>query len=659
MAIGTMQHPETRPLPPDPSSAPIALVEDAIPLLQVAAAPSHVLWVVELVPTEHVAYVSPSFERMWGRPVHALYADYREWIRGVHPDDRTRVRAAFEHWLADPTRRRYDVEFRVVRPDGREHWIHDTGHAVFSPQGELQRLTGIAEDITERRQLEDTLRDRQRYFRNMAETLSQLVWATRPDGYTEYLSPQWVQYTGVPAEDQLGDGWLMQIHPDDRPAVARAWQAAVRTGTPYAVEMRIRRHDGADRWFMARGCPLRTGNGEIRHWFGTSTDIDDLKRANDELARQRDRVAIIAATSPSVVHSLHLHRDGRYTVPFGARRMADLYGVRVDLLETDCREAMADRIHPDGVLGMSESIADSATRLTPWRREFRVRHPQHGDVWVEAHSMPVREPDGSTVWHGTLTDVTERHRSEARVLALNAELESRVEARTSELQAAVRDLEAFSYSVSHDLRAPLRAIDGFSKVVTQEFGGQLPEAGRRYLNIIRDSAQKMGQLIDDLLAFARLGRQALTRHPVDTALLVREALTTLTPMQQGRDIDIRVGALPRSDCDPAMLRQVWINLLSNALKYTRQCPSPRVEVGFDGTEFYVRDNGAGFDMKYAHKLFHVFERLHRAEEFEGTGVGLAIVQRIVERHGGAIRAESVPGVGTTFSFHLGVAETVS
>ncbi|MET0350608.1 MAG: PAS domain-containing protein [Rhizobacter sp.] len=627
-------------------------------LLQVAEAPRHVLWVIEPSPVERVAYVSPSFERIWGRPVAALYADPREWVTGVHPDDRERIRAAYDHWVAAPHERTYDIEFRVVRPDGAEHWIHDTGHAVVSASGALQ-LTGIAEDITERRRDEECLREQQRYFREMTESLTQLIWATRPDGHADYFSPQWVQYTGVPAEQQHGDGWLMQVHPDDRPAVAVAWRRAVSGGDPYAIEMRLRRHDGVDRWFMARGCPLRAASGEIRHWYGTSTDIDDLKCANAQLQRERDRFEMVAKTSPSAVHTLRRSADGRYDVTFGIERFADMYGMPLDQIRGDALRAFATRIHPDDLPVLSVSVDASWRQGTPWRAEYRVLHPERGQRWIEAHSMPLREPDGATVWHGTLTDVTERREAEARIRSINADLEARVTARTAELQNAVQELEAFSYSVSHDLRAPLRAIDGFSQVVLKDYGPLLPETGQRYLNIIRDSAQKMGQLIDDLLAFSRLGRQAITRRPVDTSMIVREALETLAPMRQGRSVDVCIGELPPSDCDPAMLRQVWINLLSNALKYTRNRSQARVEVGFDGPEFFVRDNGTGFDMKYAHKLFHVFERLHRVDEFEGTGVGLAIVQRIVERHGGAVRVEAAPNQGAAFYFRLGETEAVA
>jgi signal transduction histidine kinase len=239
---------------------------------------------------------------------------------------------------------------------------------------------------------------------------------------------------------------------------------------------------------------------------------------------------------------------------------------------------------------------------------------------------------------------------------LNAVLEERVRERTIQLESANRELEAFSYSVSHDLRTPLRAIDGFSQVVLERFGPQLPDDGRRYLQTIRAGAQKMGALIDDLLTFARLNRQAVGKRSFDTGNLVREALNDLGFPWPERRVEIRLGELPPSLGDPALLKQAWLNLLSNALKYTRKCQEAVVEIGCTragGVDtFFVRDNGTGFDMRFADKLFGVFQRFHRAEDYEGTGVGLAIVQRIVNRHGGRIWAEAAVGKGATFYFTL-------
>jgi two-component system sensor histidine kinase/response regulator len=243
-----------------------------------------------------------------------------------------------------------------------------------------------------------------------------------------------------------------------------------------------------------------------------------------------------------------------------------------------------------------------------------------------------------------------------RLRVENVAMRERERGYIAELEAANKDLEAFSCSVSHDLRAPLRAINGFCDMYLSEYGEGIPAAGHEMLTKVVQGAVRMDQLIEDLLRFCRFSRQPLLRRAIDLDRIVQKAIADLQPRETGRALEIRVGALPPCDGDASLLEQVFINLLSNAFKFTRGCNPAIVEIGCDEVEgesvLFVRDNGAGFNMEYADKLFGVFQRLHSATEFEGTGVGLSIVQRVVQRHGGRIWARSEAGIATTFYFTL-------
>jgi PAS domain S-box-containing protein len=287
----------------------------------------------------------------------------------------------------------------------------------------------------------------------------------------------------------------------------------------------------------------------------------------------------------------------------------------------------------------------------PWLRgqqEVEIQRPDGARRTIQTLVFPIQTARGYRAG-SIIRDFTERRRAEQALRELNEELEQRVQERTAEL-------ESFVYSVSHDLRSPLRAMSGFSHILLQEHAPQLSDDAQRYLTMVRDNAVQMGRLIDDLLAFSRLGRRSLEKRTVNPGQLARQVMEELRPAHEDRQVELTIDDLPSCHADPNLLRQVYANLLSNALKFTAHREVAQIEVGClqEGEEqvYFVRDNGVGFDMQYADKLFGVFQRLHRATEYEGTGVGLAIVQRIVHRHGGRVWAEAAPEEGATFYFTL-------
>ncbi|HPU57231.1 MAG TPA: ATP-binding protein [Verrucomicrobiota bacterium] len=331
--------------------------------------------------------------------------------------------------------------------------------------------------------------------------------------------------------------------------------------------------------------------------------------------------------------------------------MERMYGwLRTETLGRVSRDILQTRL-PQPI----EEIKETLMRHGQWEGEV-VRVRKDGtSITVSSQWVLHRDQEGKpSAILEVNTDITERKRAEQEVLRMNSELEQRVKERTAELTAANQELEAFTYSVAHDLRAPLRHIDAFTKILFDDFAAGMDPEALRYLENIRKGSQNMSRLVDDLLNLARVGRHEIKREKTPLNAVVEEVISELRRETEHRQVEWRVESLPTAISDPGLIKQVFANLLSNSVKYTRPRDKAIIQIGqtrIDGeTVVYVQDNGVGFNMKYADKLFGVFQRLHRADEFEGTGVGLATVDRIVRKHGGRIWATSEPGKGATFYF---------
>lgn len=371
--------------------------------------------------------------------------------------------------------------------------------------------------------------------------------------------------------------------------------------------------------------------------------------------RAQERQALAANARLAVVLKyandaiLFLDREGR--IEEANRRAEQLYGrTRSELRSL----SLSDLRDPSVAGSAAEELARGESSAN---RAFRtVHHSASGAALAVEISSRFVETEGIRGFVVIVRDVSDVVAAEMRVRRLNEELERRVLERTAQLAEVNRELEAFSYSVSHDLRTPLRAIDGFSKILSSEHGSALDDEGRRLLEIIRSSTHQMGCLIDDLLEFSRAGRRELRKRSIDMTEVVRAAAAGLTQDSQSSPVRFAIAELPPASCDAALIRQAWRHLLDNAVKFSRAKADATVEVGFrreqGRTIYFVRDEGVGFDMKYVGKLFGVFQRLHAQKDFEGTGVGLAMVRRIVHRHGGEVWAEGEVGRGATFYFSL-------
>jgi PAS domain S-box-containing protein len=423
-----------------------------------------------------------------------------------------------------------------------------------------------------------------------------------------------------------------------------------------------------------------------REMFSVEKSLLEAREKQSELSARRLRIAMVSGSAAAlailVAAYLALLRENRTRLEAqrqaqkSARESEDLYdnapcgyhsvdkdGLIVKMNATLLawlgyrkEEVVGQLRHPD--LMTAESAAYFADHAFPlfkrqgWLKdiEFDYRRSDGSVLSAALNATTVYDENGNYVSSRSTTyDITARKHAEAEVRSLNATLAERA----ADLEAANKELESFSYSVSHDLRSPLRAIDGYSLMLQEDYGGRLDDEGRRLLGVVRENSARMATLIDDLLAFSRLGRKPVAKAPVEMEALAREVLNDIP---RDKAVEISVGTLPGAQGDRALLRQVWMNLSSNAVKYSSKHPAARIEIGgrTDDAEciYWVRDNGVGFDMRYYRKLFGVFQRLHGHDEFPGTGVGLAIVQRVVARHGGRVWAESAPGKGASFYFSL-------
>jgi len=544
----------------------------------------------------------------------------------------------------------YRREKRFIHRDRWSVWVHLTCTLVRDDAGGALRFILLVQDITERKLAEQALRHSEQRLQDTQALLTMAAQVGRLGAWAWDAGARHVLWSAeVCAIHEVTPGTAPRI----RQAVSHfvpAWRermhamlrACAVDGTPFDVEAPSVTAKGRRIWVRVIGEAEWDAHGRVRRVQGACQDITEAKHSAEEARRT---AAQLSATLESLTDAFFtVDREWRFTYVNAEVERITKQG-RAQLLGVPMWKAFP---------GMMDSAFVEPYRTAMYRNQV-VQFEAHYapmDAWAQVKVYP--SPQGLAVY---AKDVTDRVRAHHEILRLNAELEDRVDQRTAQLEAANRELQAFSYSIAHDLRAPLASIDGFSRVLQENLGAQLDERDRHYLTRIRAGVKKMAELTDGLLALANLSRTDMLDDRVDLAVLAHDVLSGCRERWPDRCVQADIAHSLPVRGDPRLLAQVMGNLVGNAWKFTSRRENARIEVGSrveDGrTVFFVRDNGAGFDMAYASRMFEAFQRMHSASEFEGTGIGLALVHKIVTRHGGRIWGEGAPDQGATFHFTLG------
>ncbi len=533
------------------------------------------------------------------------------------------------------------------------------GAEDFLLKSSLSRLTQVVEramnETGERRrreQVEQALRQSQRKLRAIFDQSFQMMALLTLDGTLLEANKTALDFVGAKEPDVLGKPFGSMPwwgHSKELQEELRKGIKAAAKGNHVRFESIHPAADGRLHHIDFSLKPVTNDAGHVAFLIAEASDITERKWVEEVLRQSEERFrSIVNNTNDGILIVDAVSQK----VLFGNPMIHQMLGCTPKELMT---LAVSD-MHPQEDLAVVKEAFDKLER-----REIKVAQcipvkRQDGSLfYADINSFPV-QLEGRACVVGFFRDVTERKRMAEMIQKLNEERERRVAERTAQLESANKELEAFAYSVSHDLRAPLRAIGGFAGILAEDHAKHLNAEGQRAVGGIRAEIERMDKLIDDLLAFSRTGRQKIQPAAVDMSALVQSAFDECAAQASGRDIRFKLHPLPPAQGDISLLREVWTNLISNALKYTKRKGVTVIEVGGrveNGSLFYhVKDNGAGFDMRHVKKLFGVFQRLHSMEEFEGTGVGLALVQRVVLRHGGRVWAEGKVNEGATFYFAL-------
>lgn len=577
---------------------------------------------------------------IYGFPSQTNLDAYQAWVSCVYPDDLPLVIDKAQKALDEDAK--FDIEFRCRRHDGKLRWIRSAATVRRTPTGEPIDMVGINYDITDHKQTAIELE-------RLSLRLSLALESGRIGSWERDLKTNEVIWDQCLIDmygfERLGhqatyEDWRTHVYADDIDWVEAANQTLLETNNPYDLEFRIWRGDGSLGWIRASALVHRDAFGQPMSIIGINYDITAQKQAATELQGLSARLAL--ALESGGFGSWEW--DVATNMISWDQRLIELYGF--DQGQPTTYQDWRDRVYSSDLPAVEAALQAALITDARYDSEFRICRSDGELRWIKANALVYRTPEGQPLGMiGINYDITEAKLTELHMWRTAAQLE-----------ASNRELEAFAYSVSHDLRAPLRAIDGFSRALVEDYGDQFDEEGQDYFDRIRHNVSRMGQLIDDLLRLSRVSRQAMVYGPVNLSALVKEQIDELQSAEPDRMVEVTITPGISVSADPTLMQIAIANLVQNAWKFTSQHPNARLEFGMEEQAnepiYYLRDNGAGFDMAYADKLFGVFQRLHNTHEFPGTGIGLATVQRAIHRQGGRVWAEAAVDRGATFYFTL-------
>jgi len=520
----------------------------------------------------------------------------------------------------------------------------------------VNHILTITRNITEIVKAQEKLQESETRFRTAFENSAVGMCLISLDGKFLQVNSKLCQMLGYYAPELLSLNFQQITHPDDiLQSNAYISEAINYENINLHFENRYIKKNGDVIWIEVSSSLLRDEDNEPLYFISQIIDISERKIAEDQLRQKDIEFRKLSAHVPDLIFQFTKNAEGKYYVPIASDGIINIFGCLPEEVVDDF-SPIAKVIHPDDAQRVINEIELSAQNLTFFECEFRVLIPGKDLQWIYSRSTPEKLPDESVTWYGFNTNTTERKLAMDEIKKLNETLEQKVIERTTQLEATNKELESFAYSVSHDLRAPLRSIDGFSQAILEDYYDNLDELGKNFLNRIRASAQMMAKLIDDMLVLSRVSRSKINFTKVNLSEIAQSIINDLKETDKSRKVNFIIAQNMFDIADSTLIRSVIQNFIENAWKFSSKKIESIIEFGIVDIDkrstYFVKDNGAGFDMKYAEKLFSPFQRLHQQTEFPGTGIGLATVQRIIHRHKGEVWAKGKIDEGAIFYFTL-------